>query len=598
MADKKTSGPNFRVIAVGPKVIQVEVIDVEQFRKSAGSLSLGSYLKVGDDNNCCVLALVEGYKIKQAPAPGENEEPQEPSFVVDAQPIGHIVDGTFRRGGQQVTIPPSKVEIASSKDLKAIYEIPEAKRFVFGTLSQFDDVDVAVDGNRLFSTHIAVVGSTGSGKSCTVAKILQEGVKRSNDQEKAKILNNAHIILFDLHGEYKAAFPSANHLNIDNLKLPYWLLTSEELEEMFVEISNEQNHNQRSQFRHAVIENKKKHNGADKVSYDSPVYFSLSEVRNYLANLTTEMIWKGDGDGKDKPKLKDNTVVERREDHYFAKVHEFVAPSTAAATKAVNGPLSGELDRFLMRLDSKLNDDRLAFILKPQKDDGKEFQTVDLESLIRQFVGYISKSEANVTVIDLSGIPFEVLSIVVSLISRLVFDVCFRYKKLLFAAEKGNGKKPDASKEWPVLMVYEEAHKYVPKDAGAAFASVSKSIERIAKEGRKYGISLMIVSQRPSEISENIFSQCNNVIAMRLTNPSDQNYVQRMLPDAVGNITDCLPILEKREALILGDSIALPTIVKVGEVKPVPDSHDIDVHGEWKKDWLDLKFDKVLASSD
>ena len=184
MTDKKPSAANFRVIAVGPKMIQVEVIDVEQFRKSAGSLSLGSYLKVGDDNNCCVLALVEGYKIKQASVPGENAAPQEPSFIVDAQPIGHIVDGSFRRGGQQVTIPPSKVEIASSKDLKAIYEVPAEKRFVFGTLSQFDDVDVAVDGNRLFSTHIAVVGSTGSGKSSPLRRFCRRESNVARSREK------------------------------------------------------------------------------------------------------------------------------------------------------------------------------------------------------------------------------------------------------------------------------------------------------------------------------------------------------------------------------------------------------------------------------
>jgi uncharacterized protein len=195
----------------------------------------------------------------------------------------------------------------------------------------------------------------------------------------------------------------------------------------------------------------------------------------------------------------------------------------------------------------------------------------------------VKESESNVTVLDLSDIPFEVLSIVVSLITRLIFDFCFHWKK------------PIHEGEIPFLLVFEEAHRYVPKSEAARYSSVKKSIERVAKEGRKYGISLMIVSQRPSEISETIFSQCNNFVAMRLTNPADQQYISRLLPDSLSAITDSLPALEKQEAIVIGDAIPVPSWVKVDEISNRPNSHDIDFHTEWQKDWFSLQFDDVVG---
>lgn len=155
-------------------------------------------------------------------------------------------------------------------------------------------------------------------------------------------------------------------------------------------------------------------------------------------------------------------------------------------------------------------------------------------------------------------------------------------------------KNQPSDTEVPILVVYEEAHKYVPNSSLTKFRSVRTSIERIAKEGRKYGISLMIVSQRPSEISETIFSQCNNFIAMRLTNPADQNYVKRLLPDTVSNITENLPSLEKQEAIIIGDAITLPTLVCIDSIEKKPKSIDIDVLTEWQKDWYELDFTPII----
>lgn len=171
-----------------------------------------------------------------------------------------------------------------------------------------------------------------------------------------------------------------------------------------------------------------------------------------------------------------------------------------------------------------------------------------------------------------------------SLVTRLVFTFSFHFKKL---------HSSDAQ-EVPFLLVLEEAHNYISRAEGAKYNSVRKAIERVAKEVRKYGISLMIVSQRPSEISETVFSQCSNFVAMRLTNPTDQNYVRRLLPDSVGALTDSLASLEQREALILGDSVALPSLVRVNEIIDLPTSTDVAFRTEWRKDWFEAAFDGVI----
>ena len=195
----------------------------------------------------------------------------------------------------------------------------------------------------------------------------------------------------------------------------------------------------------------------------------------------------------------------------------------------------------MSRLETKLADKRLRFLLQSAKPDGTPYKTEDFEQIMKQFIGYLNKS--NITIVDLSGIPFEVLSITVSLVSRLIFDFCFHYSKLRHEEKSLN--------DVPVMIVCEEAHNYIPQNDSVAYRSSRKSLERIAKEGRKYGLSLMVVSQRPSEVSETIFAQCNNFIALRLTNNADQNYVRRLFPDNSSGITDILLISHPANVLSL-----------------------------------------------
>ncbi|MFZ6747260.1 ATP-binding protein [Undibacterium sp. JH2W] len=209
-----------------------------------------------------------------------------------------------------------------------------------------------------------------------------------------------------------------------------------------------------------------------------------------------------------------------------------------------------------------------------------------IEGVLKQFLGYEPTKNANVTVIDLSGIPFEVLSITVSFISRLIFEFGYFYKRKLAGG---------VDCETPILLVYEEAHKYVPRSDLVKYRASKTAIERIAKEGRKYGVTLGIVSQRPSEVSETIFSQCSNFIAMRLTNPDDQGYVKKLLPDTSGDLIASLPALQSGEALLIGDSIIVPSTVIIDKCEAKPNSTDISFFTEWSKAWVDVDFEKITS---
>jgi len=579
-----------QVLSSAQEAIIVVVDDLKVFEEHKGNLQVGRYLQIAQGNNDFTIATIRNVK----GTCGEDKQCNPAwQFHIECQAVGTIVGGkTFERASLLLPVPTEPVFTADEDTLDKLFAEDADYQFPLGQLSLNKSIALKVNGDRFFSKHVAIVGSTGSGKSCAVARILQDvvGIAAEKNNNLGK-QNNSHIVIFDIHDEYTAAFAlhkdqkfTLNRLDIDSLCLPYWLMNSEELESMFIESNEENSHNQVSQFKQAVIMNKERHNPTIKeMTYDTPVYFSIEEVYRYIENMNREII--GRLDGENRPKLSDNTLVNDRKDHYFDKLHTFVPQSTANATKATNGPFNGEFNRFTSRLETKLADKRLRFLLHPSKDDNKPFETSDFEQIMKQFLGYLNK--ANVTIVDLSGIPFEVLSITVSLVSRLIFDFCFHYSKLRH--EKGT------LNDVPVMIVCEEAHNYIPQRDNAAYRSSRKSIERVAKEGRKYGLSLMVVSQRPSEVSETIFAQCNNFLALRLTNNADQNYVRRLFPDNSNGITDILPNLAPGECVVVGDSVLLPAVMQMPLPSPEPHSQSVRVHQEWKKPWLEVTFADVIG---
>lgn len=563
--------------------------DLKVFEENKSYLQVGRFLKIAQGNHDFTIATIRNIKgIISTGVDGKSVW----QFQVECQAIGTLVENkTFDRGSLLLPVPTELAYVADAKTLDSMFATDGEHDFPLGQLSMNQSITLKINGNRFFSKHIAIVGSTGSGKSCTVARVLQDVVGISDRKNSNKgSQNNSHVVIFDIHDEYTAAFKlhseeifTLNRLDIDTLQLPYWLMNSEELESMFIESNEANSHNQVSQFKHAVILNKEKHNPTVKeVTYDTPVYFSIREVYFYIENLNREVI--GRLSGEDKPKLADNTLIKERKDVYFDGICTFVTSSTAADKKATNGPFNGEFNRFTSRLEAKLSDKRLRFLLNAKKADGTGHATADFESLMKQFLGYLDK--ANVTIVDLSGVPFEVLSITVSLVSRLIFDFSFHYSKLQHAQGRLN--------DIPVMLVCEEAHNYVPRHNEVAYRASRKSLERIAKEGRKYGLSLMVVSQRPSEVSETIFAQCSNFISLRLTNDADQAYVRRLFPDNANAITEILPNLAPGECVVVGDAVLLPAVIKMPIPNPEPNSQSVKVHAEWKEKWRDVSFSEVI----
>ncbi len=583
------------VLSSSPDKVSIGIGNLKTLEENKTDLQVGKFLKIEDGNQNYAVAIINNLTAQKS----EKDGAVEWSFVIEASPIGALINNDdkleFKRGTQVLPVPTEIVHTFGTEDLSIIFSDDSSFGFEIGRLSGNPTVPFCIDGDRFFGKHIGVVGSTGSGKSCAVSSLIQNAVgianaKNTNRESK----KNSHVIIFDIHSEYSSAFTvdesenfSLNKLDVDNLKLPYWLMNAEELESIFIE-SNEQNsHNQLSQFKYAVTLNKEKHNpDLDKVTYDSPVFFSIEEVYNYIYNKNNLTVYE-------KNSLKYfatlDEEIEYNEERLWHKI-DFLSSTgnskheTLGAKISKEGGFNGEFDRFISRLETKLNDKRLAFLLKPVKDDDTSFKTNDFSEVIKQFLGYIDKS--NVTVVDLSGIPFEVLSITVSLISRLMFDFAFHYSKIRHSTNQTN--------DIPFLIVCEEAHNYIPKIGGAEFKASKKSIERIAKEGRKYGLSLMVVSQRPSEVSETIFSQCNNFIAMRLTNRVDQNYIKALLPDSSSSLIDLLPSLNQGEAFIVGDSVIIPSLVQLPKPNPEPKSASIDTYKEWAESWKDITFDKIV----
>jgi len=403
-----------------------------------------------------------------------------------------------------------------------------------------------VDGNRFFQRHAALLGSTGAGKSYTLASILEQAAK----------LPTSNLVLFDLHGEY-SLMSYASHLRIPGpedlgrsdeelLFLPYWLMNTEELQAMFVETSGFTAHNQITKFRDIVIEEKRKtltacNDSAVLAAFtmDSPIPFSIKSVRDELYRLDVEMVPGAKGPKK--------------------------------------GDWNGQFSRFVGRIDSIVADKRNGFMFNGANAVMAYNYLVKLAERLMGCKG----EKHQIKIIDFSEVPSDILPVIVGLVARLIFQIQFW---------------TDPDKRQPIALVCDEAHLYLPRKEGCnpAEARAVENFERIAKEGRKYGVALLVASQRPSDVSTTILSQCNNVVSMRLTNSDDQTVVKRLMPESLSGLTDVLPVLDTGEALVVGDSVLLPSRIKVTAPAEPPQSSTREFWKEWKKTEVEVNFEEVI----
>ena len=458
-----------------------------------------------------VIGIVAAIKKEETREDGVNFT----QYLMTVTLVGTIRKGKYETGVSVMPTVDMIVYLLEDKDIKSIFTAYQQYNFSIGQLSLFENERAYLDPNRFFGKHLAILGSSGSGKSYTVASILQK-VARFSD---------THIVLLDLHNEYREAFPDTGQFcDIASLELPYWLMNAEEMLEMFVEPSDENASVQGAVLQDLIYAAKKAKNPslADVITIDTPVAYDLKEIRTKLHFLDTEKI------------------------------------SGPAGMK--EGPYFGKFTRLLIRLDNKISDPRYAFLFQPNIC----VETESVMPLLMTLFGLASK--ARITIWDMSGVPFDVVKTISALIARVTFDFNF-----------WNPKRNDL----PILLVFEEAHNYLSTSTDGSKAA-RRTVERIAKEGRKYGVSCMIVSQRPSEISETILSQCNNFIILRLLNPTDQAYIRRLMPDTFSGLDDVVPLLRQGESIIIGDSIPIPQRVQIDLPTPTPHSADVKFFDKWK----------------
>ncbi|WP_313265383.1 ATP-binding protein [Sphingobacterium sp.] len=423
---------------------------------------------------------------------------------------------------------------------KENYEIPLS----IGKYSIDENAEAFLDGDKLFQRHAVIVGSTGSGKSWCVAKIIEQIAK----------LPMANSILFDIHGEYSGANFKAEgiqHFRIANpsdlgkkgnlangvLMLPYWLLTYEEMLAMLLDRSDSNAPNQAMVFSRTVYTEKKNYLRSigdtvftDNLTIDSPIPYKLDAVLDELKRLDTERVAGSTSSGK-------------------------------------NGDFNGKLSRFIQRLEAKRDDKRLGFLFQISDDELQLDWLNDFCSTLMHG-SELNGKKSGVKIIDFSEVPSDILPLVIGLVARIVFTV-----------QQWTTKE----NQHPICLMCDEAHLYIPERTNQDGASELglKSFERIAKEGRKYGVSLTVISQRPAEVNRTVLSQCNNFISLRLANAEDQAVIKKLLPDNLTGLTEVLPILDIGEALIVGDASLLPTRVLISEPIIKPDSATIKFWKEW-----------------
>lgn len=484
--------------------------------------------------------------------------------TVEVQLVGEAYTGeVFQRGLSEYPTLDDEVHAVTEDDLAAIHRSSAHTQIPIGFHSASENLAAYLDLDRFVTRHTAIVGSTGSGKSNTVAAILK-GLTAGD-------YPNARIFVIDPHGEYGAAFPDVSKVfrigaARDPLIVPYWALSFDELAWFLVDRKSASESPQDSALRDQILEMRQKNAPfakanpaqekltADDVTVDSPIGFSLRNLWYYFDRKERQTF-------ADMPRTQEELTQEGDATALRSAKFKPPAAGSSAPYKASPPPIMGV---YVAKMLARLRDRRFDFLLNVRDYDGVK---KDLDDLVREW----AEHEQNITIFDLAGVPSEIIDLVVGLITRILFETLFWGRDLA-----GVGR------ERPLLMVFEEAHQYLPSgEARFIQGYARRAVQRVLKEGRKYGFGALVVSQRPAEVDETILSQCGTFIALRLTNGSDQSRVRNTVPDELAGLTGLLPVLRTGEALVLGDAMQIPSRVRIKLVEPRPASTDPPISERW-----------------
>ncbi|CAI3966860.1 ATP-binding protein [Alteromonas macleodii] len=554
-----------KVASVDTATVVVEVYDAELLKRlQVNRLAVLQSSKPGQH----LIGIINQVTRKKLipSAIEEDEDPSDEQNLCKVALIGSLIDADgikrniFRRTLESVPEIDANCFALEGEKLTSFMRVishaeADGNSLTLGKYTLDENAVAYLNGNKFFQRHAFIGGSTGAGKSWTTARII----------EQVSQLKNSNAIIFDLHGEYsplkgdgishfKVAGPSdieSNRTLADGaIYLPYWLLSYEALVSLFVDRSDQNAPNQAMLMAREVNSAKTKYleeggyqDILDNFTVDSPVPFDLTSLIHELNAINVERI-PGARAGSDKA-----------------------------------GEFNGKLSRMISRLENKISDRRLGFLFQGGAD------VLEFDWLNRLADALLGSNDENgnggVKIINFSEVPSDVLPLIVSLVARLAFSV---------------QQWTPSEERHPVAILCDEAHLYIPnKNVSGVSDDISIQIfERIAKEGRKYGVSLVVVTQRPSEVNKTILSQCSNFVAMRLTNSDDQSVIKKLLPDSLGGFSDILPTLDTGEALVVGDASLLPSRIRIDEPNNKPDSGTIDFWKEWQGDVTAGRLNKAI----
>jgi DNA helicase HerA-like ATPase len=458
----------------------------------------------------------------------ETVEKQEREFAIaevellgELLPRGSGAAPVFARGISIYPTLGAPLFPATAEDLALIYDKPNSWTLAIGTLHQDPNRTAYLISQELLSKHSAILGTTGAGKSCALVLIVRSLLAAHP---------NGHVVLLDPHGEYAPAFPGlAERITPQNLQLPYWLLSFDEIVEILCSKDPVSRSREAYILKDVIIAAKRDALGGAEVNVhltvDTPVPYPLASVTHRIAEAMGKL---------DKP---DNTLP------YL---------------------------RLLTTIDNLRQDKRYAFL----------FGSFSVRDNMVEILARILRIPVNghpITIFDLSAVPSEIVDVVVSLVCRLIFDFALWSER---------------DEAIPTLLVCDEAHRYIPSDESLGFEPTRRSIARIAKEGRKYGVSLCLVTQRPSEVSESILAQCSTVFALRMSSEKDQNFVRKTLPESAAGLLNALPALRQQEAIVVGEGVAHPMHIRFNDLDPQfrPQGDATNFPRAWEHDTKGLDF--------
>ena len=500
---------------------------------------------------------------------------------MQVQLVGESLGNSFERGISQYPNIGDNVHITTESGLARIYGRHDEGHIVIGHLSSAESIPAKIALNELVTRHSAVLGSTGSGKSTTIASLMRS---IATPTVGSTGYPSARVLMLDVHGEYSNALDEvATIFSVDpragehKLEIPYWALDTNDLLDF---LTGGVDGNRETAFTDKIFDLKvASHNNASfpgvvtsSITVDTPLPFSLKQLWYELIDFE---ITTFTGPNRDEPTRQD-----------AGDANTLTPPTYLPHAMGAQGPFMNQnaigIRRQLNLLRSRLLDRRFDFLLHPgpwEPDlDGRTDQ--DLDALLAGWIG----SEKPITILDFSGVPSAVLERLVGSILKIV------YESIFWSREKSEG-----GTERPLFIVMEEAHRYLSSGTNGL---ASETVKRIAKEGRKYGVGAMVISQRPSEVDETILSQCGTYFALRLSNPTDRSRVQGTLPDGLVSLLDVLPVLRTGEAIVMGEAAKLPMRCRITLPDPQhrPDSSDPDVATKWGIARRREGYDRVVAS--